>query len=327
MGVFVYNCFRCTIIAFMSTPIPYHPPTHLPALSRLLTFIEAHDHNGEDPTEAYLRDMLTWPNFQPEDDCWVIPHPDKPDALIGYGSTYAQTPSRCFSFIAIHPDYRRRGLGSQLLEMVIQRTRQHGAAQLNIDANQNNTASTTFLHHHQFRPVGHTWVMYRPAGLAVAPPEWPAGFTIRRYPEFNDPQLLADALNAFIDMWGHGQNERPTTAESAANSFLKYYNPDGVFVAFAPDGSAAGYVSILFNDKEDGDGRPLDVLDAPGVVPQYRPLNLQCPMIEAAVQYQQARSQNPVELQSWGDSPETAALYNTLGFTTTAHFIAYLREV
>ena len=306
---------------------PYNPAHQLPHLSRLLTLIESHDHNGDDPSEAYLRDMLTWPNFEPENDCWVIPHPDRPDDLIGYGSTYAQIPSRCYGLIAIDPDFRRQGLGSRLLKNVIQRTQQYGAHQLAIDANSSNTAANAFLIHHNFQPAGHSWIMNRPAGLETAPPEWPNGFTIRRYSEFNDPQLLADALNAFIDMWGHGQNERPTTAEGAAEVIQSFWNSESVFVAFAPDGTAAGFVAIHFNDKEDMQGQPVDILDAPGVVPTYRHLNLQRPLVLAALQYQQSHSQKPVELQSWGDLPETAALYNTLGFTTTAHFIAYLREV
>jgi GNAT superfamily N-acetyltransferase len=306
--------------------IPYIPDKHLPSLSVLLTQIENHDHNGEDPSEAFLRDMLSWPNFDPENDCWVIPHPNDPATLIGYGSTFAQIPSRCYSLVVIHPDFRRRGLGSRLLSNVIERTRQHGAHQLAIDANKDNLAATAFLYHHQFQPVGHSWVMRRPSNLAISQPEWPKGYTIRRYPEFEDPQLLADALNSFQDRWGHGQNEQPTTVESVQNIF-KYRNPEGIFVAFSPDGSAAGWVAILFNNKEDENGRPLDVLDAPGVVPEHRHLHLQRPLVQAALQYQQSKSQNDVELQSWGDPPETASLYYDLGFDTSAHFISYLRNL
>ena len=305
----------------------YLPDDHLPALSRLLTRIEVHDHNGEDASEAALRDMLGWPNFEPEKDCWVIAHPERPKELVGYGSTYAQTAVRCYGLVAVDPDWRRQGLGSRLLENVIDRTQTRGASQLAIDANSGNLAANAFLKQYDFEAVGSSWIMKRRAGLAVIPPQWPEGFTIRRYPEFNDPQLLADALNAFIDMWGHGQNERPTTAEMAVNIFLKYYDPEGVFVAFGPDGGAAGYVSILFDDKEDEQGQKVDVLDAPGVVPQYRHLALQRPLVAAALQYQQAHSENAVDLQSWGDLPETAAIYNELGFETAAHFIAYLREL
>lgn len=307
--------------------IPYVPEKHLNSLSDLLTQIEAYDHNGDDTSVAFLRDMLTWPNYEPVNDCWVVVHPDRPITLIGYGSTYAQLPTRCYGYVAVHPDFRRQGLGGQLLANVVERTQQRGARHLAIDANKHNPAANGFLKKHRFQTAGHSWVMRREAGQAVSSPQWPDGFTIRRYPEFEDPQLLADALNSFEDRWGHGQNERPTTAESAETSFLKYYNPEGVFTAFAPNGSAAGYVSIQFNEKEDETGQFLDVLDAPGVVFQHRHLNLQTQLVQAALQYQQSHSQNSVELQSWGDPPETAALYNDLGFETTAHFISYLKEV
>jgi mycothiol synthase len=306
---------------------PYRPSQHLPAVSRLLTLIEEYDHNGDDPSEAFLLDMLGWPNFEPGEDCWVVADSEEPDSLIGYGSTYAQTAGRYYGYVAVHPDWRRRGLGGRLLAKVIERTRQRGAGQLSIDANSGNMAANGFLSHHHFRPVGHSWVMRRPAGLATAAAEWPAGFTIVRYPKFDDPQLLADALNAFVDMWGHGQNERPSTAESVAEGFFQYYDPEGIFVVFAPDGRAVGYVSVKFEGKEDEEGRPLDILDGPGVVSEFRPLILQRPMVLAALEFLQVGSGNGVELQSWGDGPETAAVYNELGFETKGHFISYLNSL
>jgi hypothetical protein len=88
-----------------------------------------------------------------------------------------------------------------------------------------------------------------------------------------------------------------------------------------------GYVSVKFEGKEDEEGRPLDILDGPGVVSEFRPLILQRPMVLAALEFLQVGSGNGVELQSWGDGPETAAVYNELGFETKGHFISYLNSL
>jgi mycothiol synthase len=306
---------------------PYKPAIDLPHLAQLLTEIEAIDQDGEDTSEAMLRDQLQWPNHQPEEDCWVVEAPGLPRRLIGYGSAYAQTAERCTGYVAVHPRWRRQGLGSALLARVIGRACQTGAKHVLAYASAKNEASNRFLRRQGMQPVGHAWVMRAPVTLSLAQPEWPSGYRVRSYAEAPDPAALAMALNGFQDMWGHGENSQPMTAERIPNTYLlRHYDPAGIFIAYAPDGSATAQCSVRLNGKQER-GRTFDILDAPGVVPAQRHLGLQRPMTLTALQWQHNHSGNDVELQSWGDSEATAAVYQGIGFSLHAHFIAYLLEV
>ena len=49
----------------------FFPEKDLSPLSRLLTEIESIDRDGEDASEEYLQNSLTWPNYHPTQDAWV----------------------------------------------------------------------------------------------------------------------------------------------------------------------------------------------------------------------------------------------------------------
>lgn len=96
----------------------YVPETDLSSLSRLLTEIESMDRDGEDTSEEYLRASLAWPNYHPDHDVWVAEAEGK---LVGYGVALEQPSQNCTIYVVVHPLYRRKGLGSQLLALILSR--------------------------------------------------------------------------------------------------------------------------------------------------------------------------------------------------------------
>ena len=102
----------------------YLPEQDLSALSRLLTEIESIDRDGEDTTEEYLRASLSWPNYRPDQDVWVA---EAEGRLVGYGVALEQPSQRSTIYVVVHPSQRRRGLGSQVLALVLKRARELGS--------------------------------------------------------------------------------------------------------------------------------------------------------------------------------------------------------
>src|ERR1044071_6690259 len=101
----------------------YVPEKDLVELSRLLTEIEAMDRDGEDTSEEYLRASLAWPNYRPTQDVWVAETEGK---LSGYGLALEQPSKSCTIYAVVHPSQRRKGLGSQLIDLTLSRARELG---------------------------------------------------------------------------------------------------------------------------------------------------------------------------------------------------------
>ncbi len=94
----------------------YVPEQDLSELSHLLTEIESLDRDGEDTSEEYLRASLAWPNYRPAQDVWVAEAEGK---LIGYGVAFEQPSQQCTLYVVVHPSQRRKGVGSQLLDLTL----------------------------------------------------------------------------------------------------------------------------------------------------------------------------------------------------------------
>src|SRR5512134_2753213 len=113
----------------------YAPEQDLPSLSRLLTEIESIDRDGEDTSEEYLRASLSWPNYRPDQDVWVA---EAEQRLVGYGVALEQPSQHCTIYVVVHPSQRRRGLGSRLLALVLERAHELGSQNVLVYANEKN---------------------------------------------------------------------------------------------------------------------------------------------------------------------------------------------
>ena len=219
--------------------------------------------------------------------------------------------------IIVHPNWRRRGLGSRMLDLLNDAARRAGARCTYNEMNERDTAATAFLKHNGFLLAGDVWVLRAPAEADFAEPAWPEGYFVRSYAEVNDIQMLTDACNrGFCDMWGHHENTAGGVKPEELGEWNKIWDPNGIFLAFAPDGSVIGSCRA-----EPGD--PEDLVDEPGVAPEHRRHRLQRPMVLTALRWLRAQNRRPVRLESWGDTPETVALYEEIGFELAEHAISW----
>src|SRR6266545_7766629 len=113
----------------------YVPEKELDTLAEMLTEIESVDRDGEDTSEEYLRASLAWPNYRPAQDVWVAESEGK---LVGYGIALEQPSQRCTIYVVVHPLQRRMGLGSQLLDLTLNRARELGSKNILVYANEHN---------------------------------------------------------------------------------------------------------------------------------------------------------------------------------------------
>jgi mycothiol synthase len=291
----------------------------------MLSEVESVDHDGEDTSEGYLRAALTWPNYRPDRDVWVAEVDGK---LAGYGVAFEQPSQRCTIYAVVHPLYRQRGLGGQLLELVLSRAREFGSKSILVYANEHNKSSNLFLRHRGFEQVGSSGVMKLTGHVEHSPAEFPAGFTLRKYSKVNDPLLLLSALNeCYFGMWGHGYNANPTEEERRSPRFLKYYDAEDILLLFDEKNSIVGICSLKSQGGQEVDGELSDLLDGPGIIQQYREQGYQRPFVLAGIEHLREKGRRPVTLQFYGDSEDALNIYRSLGFEMVNRYLAYHKEI
>ncbi len=125
-------------------------------------------------------------------------------------------------------------------------------------------------------------------------------------------------------MWGHHENTAGGVTEEDISGWMKRWDLNGVFLAFAPDGSPVGTCKAISGASTGEE----DMVDEPGIAPEHRYLRLQRPLVLTALGWLRQQGRRPVRLESWGDTRETVALYEDIGFKVEEHdlSLAYFFE-
>lgn len=305
----------------------FRPDTDVPPLAALLTAIAAGDKTGATVDEETVRNQLTWLGHDPARDRWAAEAPGEGSRLISHAWVFAQSPQRAILYAAVHPAWRRQGIGSALLARAIGRARDMDASQIVSAARAGNAAADAFLRRHGFLPAGHVRTLTAAATVPIPEPAWPPGYSLRTLAEVGDLNLWAEACNrCYGDMWGHRENTEPTTAEHLAELMRLYpdaFDPAGIFLLFTPDASPAGICSGRVEGGEAG-AAGVKVIDSPGVAPAHRHLGLQRPLVLAALRWLSNRGAGDYRLETWGDSEEAVAIYRELGFVVEDDTVEYL---
>jgi mycothiol synthase len=294
-------------------------------LLKLYNEIEAHDRDPNPSTEADLRAQLKWQGHDPACDRWVIESPNDPDRLIGYGRVFAQSSERTVVWILVHPTWRRQKIGTLLLQRALERAREQGATHVTSTATVEDVSATAFLTRNHFSAAGDNWSLLGSPDLQPQAPCWPTGYTVRTYAEVRHLPTLVEVLNrCYSDMWGHRENTPGAVNEQYLSQAMirrpELYIPEAMFIAFAPDGSVAGFCRAEFEAQGK---KKLKIVDGPGVVPEHRPQRLQRPLALVTAQWLNAQQAGPVTLYAWGDNEKTIEIYRELGFTLQEHWIEY----
>lgn len=296
----------------------------LAALFSLLHEIEQTDQTGEQLTEASLHEQLTWSGQDPALNNRVVALPDR-TSLVGYGIIQkTSTDANADLYIAVHPSWRCQGIGSQLFSRLLERAFELDTQALRAYAPAQNEGAKLFVRKQGFEPVSTFTRLGLRAIQSFPDPALPQGFTVRSYDQIERVDLYTEALNrSYEGYWGHLQC---TTEE--VTRFLPHLNHAGIFLLFAPDGTIAGTCRATINEPLTGEHEaPTALIDAPGIVAQYRGAYLALPLLLTAIHWLLSQRPAMLEIEAWGEAPDTLEIYRSLGFTTTKEEISYRRSL
>ena len=299
----------------------FSPDQDIPRILSLRAAVEAVDQQGIEISEQVLRLQLNLPGHDPLHDRWVVDAPDGEPALIASalirlnpGTTIAD------ANILVHPTWRHQGLANDLLTRIIARARQLNSSAIQIFASSRQADAQGFLRKHWFIPQGAYTEMRLPADVRLPPVIWPFGYTLRTYKNVNDISILTQAMNlGYVPLWGHQE-----VSEDEMASWLSGFNQDGLFLVFSEKGRVIGISRTEPSpERTHKNGQHTGYIDAPGIVPQHRRLDLYRALVLTGIRWLREQGYSLIEMESWGDKLEVLKMYRELGFTDLRQLISY----
>lgn len=297
------------------------PDQDITALLSLYSAIEAADHPGMDLSEQALRKQLEVPGHDPQKDRWVVNAPDSPATLLASALIQVSPASHTANAnILVHPEWRQRGIGTSLLSIVMNRACEHQVNSLQIFADTNHPAASKFLQKHGFTAQGAYTELRLEAGIRLPPVIWPFGYSMRPYSEVQDLSILTEVMNlSYITLWGHHEVNEQEMAR-----LLPEFDQQGVFLVFSEKGRVIGVSRAEPSpERTEKNSAPTGYIDAPGVVPQHRRLDLYRALVLTGIRWLYEHGQKIIEMESWGDKLEVLKMYRELGFRDLRQLVSY----
>jgi mycothiol synthase len=300
---------------------PFSTSLDIPRLLSLYAAVEATDHEGKEISEKVLLDQLDQPGHDPVHDRWVIDAPNSSSQLIA--SAHVSLPPGslvAYANITVHPDWRRLGVGSILMSRLIERARNLDAKSIQVFVNSSHSDAPVFLKKHGFVSQGAYTELRLAEHLQIPPIVWPFGYTMRTYRDINDLSILTQAMNlSYIPLWGHHE-----VNESDMATWLPNFNLDGIFLVFSEKGRVVGISRTEPSvERSRKNGVPTGYINAPGIVPQHRRLDLFRALVLTGINWLRQQGYPLVEMESWGDKLEVLKMYRELGFNDIRQLVSY----
>ncbi|MBU0495215.1 MAG: GNAT family N-acetyltransferase [Chloroflexi bacterium] len=306
----------------------------IPALVGLINAADAVDRQERATTIPELTERFRWPGFRPTEDIFLW---EEDDRLVAYGFLrLGEGAETCefYTYNTVHPNWRGRGIGRQVLERIIERCVERRRAEV--------TAPTVYVRATCGPDESERVALYE--SLGMTPARYfiqmvyehvqgelpllvvPAGIEFRPYQRgVDDRAVWAADVEAFQDHWGfHGI----TFEEFEHWAHRPALRPDLSVVAWAGDEVAGLLLNEVHEDKTALTGRREGVLEALAVRKLFRRRGLGTALLVRGLQLMQ---QAGVETASLGTDSENLTgavrIYERLGFRVRQRIALYRLDI
>lgn len=277
----------------------------VPHITRLFNQINGLDGSERAWDEEYMRQFLSVPACDPEEHCFLASNDDIP---VGYLLISHEEPiGRAVASGGVLGDYRKRGVGRELLTTAVSHARELGVSVLHIEASSDSEGANHLLESEGFHIVKRFWQMQWKGDEAPAV-DIPDGFVLRPFRLGEDEEALMELQNvAFGENWGFSPN---TVEQIAARVRLGPSDPEGIIMVM--DGErVAAYDWTL---QSLGSARSIGWISMTGVHPDYRGKGLGTLVVTAGLDHLKSNGVDSVELEVDSENVPARELYLKLGF-------------
>ncbi|RZU13730.1 mycothiol synthase [Kribbella rubisoli] len=300
------------------------------AWAELVAAKEEVDQDGENYSAEDLAEQLEHPHLDLARDTIGLWSGDR---MIGYGITHVKSAvvdvDRVNTEGAIHPEWRRQGLGTTLMRWLIQRagelhTAKHPEAPglVGVGANSTNAGADALLRTLGFEEERYFFDMRRPLDLPVPDAPVADGLKLRSYDTSYEEALRLAHFEAFSDHWGWS----PPTTEGwrARNVGSRAFRGQQSYYVLDGDTIAAYVNGYEWDADTEATGVRELYIGQVGTRRAYRGRGLARAALAKVLAKAAEAGYQRAALGVDADNPTGAlGLYEGLGFVTHQKFISY----
>lgn len=292
-----------------------------PAVRALIDHATSHDGHAPVGEHKFLRLR----HGHVEDLTGLLAYEDQ--RLLGYAHTALYSDlsqgKRFACELVVDPHHRRNGIGTMLLERVIQLSQEHGVQRVDCWAYGDRPGSQELARHFDFLPSRTLLQLRHPNNREWLPPPPPPGVHLRPFRTGQDEAAWLTLNNlAFAE---HPENGAWTMGDLIEREAQGWFDPNG-FILAELDGKLVGSIwTKVHRPAADDPTKTLGEIYVVGVHPAYRALKLGRVLTVEGLRHLAAQGVDELILYVDATNAPAITLYRSLDFHEHHHDICYTR--
>jgi len=305
-----------------SYTIRNYQPADFDKYLRLNIEAEKLEPSGRYISPQVLTENLGRPNYFPEQDLFIVKIAGN---LVGYMDVLPELAiGRVILNCWVHPEHRRQGIATKLLDYAIHRAKELGAKVAHVEIPQDNTVAKSVLSQLGFRFVRRFLHLRLDIAKVCQQDIEQAALDCRHLQRGEEDKLTQIQNRSFAGIWGYN----PNTVETITyRTNLSSFSPEDVILTCDGD-KVTGYCwTEITAEGEAAIGERKGRIFMLGADPDYRGKGVGKRVLLAGLAHLKNKGLPVAELNVESDNNVACALYLSVGFEVRTSSLLYDKEI